>query len=226
MIKIFRFKVYYFRIKEHLTTLVAVLITVIILILTLLSVFKYLKLRKNQEKLSAETADLKNKVDLLQKNQALLMADVDDFNQILATLIPDKEDYFTMIAALEKISLETGFITSGYAIDLSSSEQSRTQVVVEGEGNLDVFLNFLKNYHFLGGRLITIDKVDYSFGGPTKTKVNLAFYCKKTSSDSWSNLKVSPQDLALISSIKDKISFNLKTEETGDLNYTTKTNPF
>src|SRR3990170_753339 len=128
--------------------------------------FYYSQYQKNIVKIQSLTNELSEynkKKDLLDfKNQVIKNeVDLDYINQILTQLIPSEENYFSIVAALEKLSLDTNFIISAYNINVDKSNQEKLSLVIEGEGDPNAFLKFLQEYNYTGGRLITIDQIDF-----------------------------------------------------------------
>ena len=71
--------------------------------------------------LKKETSE--NRSDTLQFNKTLTEDQIVVYNKILTTLIPETEDYFSIIYALETISQNTGFSIVSYTINLSNTSR-------------------------------------------------------------------------------------------------------
>lgn len=110
--------------------------------------------------LNAEVDTFKSTVDFIKNNRDLVAAHIDDYNRTLEQLIPDEESYFSVISALEKMSSETGVIIKSYTIDLEATSMSKLSLRVEVTGPAEALQKLLENSTFVGGRLITIEKVD------------------------------------------------------------------
>jgi uncharacterized protein YeeX (DUF496 family) len=70
--------------------------------------------------LETEIDDLKNKANLIDYKEKIIQddLDIDQINSIVSTLVPDSEDYFSVIVALDEISKKTNFIITNYVINL------------------------------------------------------------------------------------------------------------
>ena len=175
--------------------------------------------------LRSEIAEFNKKKELLNfKNQLIEdEVDLDYINQVLSQLVPVKEDFFSIIIALEKLSSQTNFIVTSYNIVVDKSSPERLAIVIEGQGDPAAFLKFLQEYNFSGGRLITIDMIDFNQEAFTGTKVNTTFYTGKVSAVS--GLEEIKVDMDLIQKILEKVQIDLKIE--ADISdYPTKSNPF
>ena len=175
--------------------------------------------------LRSEIAEFNKKKELLNfKNQLIEdEVDLDYINQVLSQLVPVKEDFFSIIIALEKLSSQTNFIITSYNIVVDKSSPERLAIVIEGQGDPAAFLKFLQEYNFSGGRLITIDMIDFNQEAFTGSKVNTTFYTGKVSAVS--GLEEIKVDMDLIQKILEKVQIDLKTE--ADISdYPTKSNPF
>lgn len=183
----------------------------------------------NIAKLTQEIAELKKKSQLVNYKQEIINEGIDftETNKLFTKLIPNEEDYFSVIAALEKISTETNFLIINYSINLKSSTKNKLSLTIEGKGDQDSFFKFLKDYRYAGERLITIDKIDYRTTGFTQVKLIVNFYSGKINQKTMaSNTKLTEDEKKLIRTIKEKVSLELKTEDTADSSYPVKSNPF
>jgi len=178
--------------------------------------------------LRTELIQLQNKVTLM--NTIIPSSDrLDEDLNFLNTLIPNVEDYFSIIFALEKLSQKSNFIVISYGIKVGNSTSEKLKLEVTGTGDSQSFINFLKDYNFGGGRLITSDKIqlDPNFFG--SIKIDLAFYTKRVSIGK--NLELIPdyKFFQELESLKSKVNFsfdsNLATSS-ADLDYPKKNNPF
>lgn len=153
--------------------------------------------------------------------------------EVLNMLIPNVEDYFSIIYSLEKLSYKTGFMIIGYSIDLLSSSPNKIRLTVTGTGDSNSFLNFLSEYNFGGGRLITSDKAEYNTQKNDVIKMNLTFYNKNPKSsfsekNNYFSDKKIDEILEEIEKIKEKIVFDFSKseDETNFFDYSQKSNPF
>ena len=148
--------------------------------------------------------------------------------KILA-LIPNIEDYFSIIYALEKLSLNSNFIINSYTVSIGKSTSQKLKLSVTGMGDSESFINFLKNYNFAGGRLITSDKIQLDPNFVGSIKIDLTFYTKKVTANQ--NLESNPDEKVFneLETLKNKVNFAFDVDTASsapDFNYPRKSNPF
>lgn len=197
----------------------------LIIALTKYSFDEISKYSDKADSLKQENIQLMNKVTLM--NIATPTSEKLEENvRLLNSLIPNSEDYFTMIYALEKLSQKSNFIIINYDVNMASSSQEKIKISVTGVGDSQSFVNFLKDYNFSGGRLITSDKVqlDPNFSG--SIKIDLTFYSKKTVAASKLETPPNKNIYEDLEAIKSKINFSFSDENPGNLEYPKKNNPF
>ncbi len=233
LIQLMKLKIDYYLlkvVKENLIYLIFFAGLIIIYIFFSLNfVKKIAEATSNISKLSREITDLKKKSQLVNYKQEIINEGIDftETNKLFTKLIPNEEDYFSVIAALEKISVETNFLIINYSINLKSSTKEKLSLTIEGKGDQGAFFRFLKDYRYIGERLITVDKIDYRATGFTQVKLIVNFYSgKSTQKNLSSSTKLTEVEKNLIKTIKEKVSLELKTEEASTSSYPVKSNPF
>lgn len=216
-------------IKENLVYIFG---NIFIFILIIVSIYIGFTQSQNYDQ---KTATLKDEV-LQLFNKVTLMnttippsAELNDDLNFLNLLIPNTEDYFSIIYSLDKLSQMSNFIITSYNVNVGTNTTNKLRLSVTGQGDSRSFVEFLKNYNFGGGRLITSDKikVDPNFIG--SIQIDLTFYTKPVTSSS--NLEVAPdakifQDLG---KLKASVNFNMdaiSASSTPNFNYPRKANPF
>jgi len=182
--------------------------------------------RKNKD-LTTEVNGLQTKYNLL-NNPLILKENLDEDITFLNQLIPNAEDYFSIIYSLENLSQQTDFAIVSYNVNLSGSTNNRFKLIVSGTGDITSFMKFLENYNFAGGRLITAEKISLSPEIPNLIGISLTFYNKKIVYNNQTDVKINENIFEKISNLRKKVSFNfdLSNEENIDTSYPTKTNPF
>lgn len=189
------------------------------------------KLATNQQEiqtLSQEVNKLKTKANLI-NSLSTDAAQLEEEVKFINALIPSEEDYFSIIYALEQLSIKTGFIITSYTVNMKNSNINKLQLSVTGTGDREAFMKFLKQYNFGGGRLITSDQIELSpesFGG---IKINLTLYNKNIAKEKNTLTNQAAKFVSEIRELKNKIQFSFKesSPEAGfDYNYPRKTNPF
>lgn len=205
-----------------------ILIFVLILINVKIGLSENSSYNKKIAGLKIELSQLQNKVSLM---RAVIPSSeiLDEDLNFLNTLIPNVEDYFSITHSLEKLSEKSNFIITAYNINVAKSSPEKLKLSVSGIGDSQSFINFLKDYNFGGGRLITSDRIQLEPNFSGLIKIDLTFYSKSASTSQ--NLEVEPnekvfQDLQLL---KNKVNFN--SEENTEINnpsldYPKKSNPF
>lgn len=215
--------------KENLIYLIAFVLLVFILILFLIN--HYPKFEQNQQKIKTLTQQIKELQDELSLINSLSNnpTELDEDIKFIKTLIPGEEDYFSIIYALEQLSLKTGFIITSYTVNIKDSNNDKLSLLVTGMGDKETFLNFLKNYNFGGGRLITSDKIELSQEAAESIKINLTFYNKDVSNEKMPMIDKRGMFLTQLRALKDKVQFSFKESSSPaevDYNYQRKSNPF
>lgn len=178
---------------------------------------------------------LKTELDLLQNKVELIKTTIpsseklDEDLKFLINLIPNIEDYFSAIYSLEKLSQKTNFIITSYSVNLVASTSEILKLTVDGTGDSQSFIKFLKSYNFDGGRLITSDKIkiDPSLSG--LIKIELTFYNKDVKADDKSDMFANSNIYKELETLKAKVNFNFDSSvatNSADLNYPKKENPF
>lgn len=190
------------------------------------------KALESANKINALTKDVKSlqeRVNLF-RNASISNEDLDTNIKILNSLVPNTEDYFSVIYALEKLSQKTNFIITSYTINLKSSTQNKLKLSITGTGDRNTFLKFLNEYNFSGGRLITSDKIELTPQISGQIKIDVTFYNKNSSvAQNPLTATISLQLLHDLAALRNKVSFDQKNStEEGQLilNYPRKTNPF
>ncbi|MBI5123750.1 hypothetical protein HZA75_07865 [Candidatus Roizmanbacteria bacterium] len=178
--------------------------------------------------LKTELNQLQNKVTLM--NTTIPSSDkLDEDLKLLNTLIPNIEDYFSIIYALEKLSQKSNFIITSYNVNVGNSTSEKIKLEVTGSGDSQSFINFLRDYNFGGGRLITSDKIklDPNFFG--SIKIDLTFYSKNVLTGKNLELSADEKIFKELETLKNKVNFSFESNtatNSPDFNYPKKSNPF
>jgi len=211
------------------TAYVIITFTLIALIFTIPS-FLINKYTENKEKinnLTEELNDMRSKRNALIFLSSLKTQNLDDYYNLMMSLIPESENYFSILFALDELSQSTNFVITSYKITPVQSSENRISIQVRGEGNHNDFLDFLKQYNISSGRLITAEKINLDNTEFTGIQLNLSFYNKKSSL--YQSSKVDYQKiLARLDKIRNKVKFNIQKEEASQkiVDYEVKSNPF
>ena len=216
-------------IRENIYYIVGNIFILTLIIITIkIGITESLKYKTKIDSLRLENIGLMNKVTLM--NSAIPESEkLDEDVNFLNRLINNSEDYFSIIYALEQLSQKSNFMISSYTVNVGASTSEKLGIKATGVGDSQSFVDFLKNYNFSGGRLITSDKVqlDPNFSG--SIIIDLTFYNKKTVAGE--KLEKSPNSNTFkdLESLKAKVDFNFDSNSLSsepDLNYPKKSNPF
>ena len=205
-----------------------VFILILIVVSVRIGLSENLNYNKKINSLKTELSELQNKITLM--NTVIPSTEsLDEDLNFLNTLIPNVEDYFSIIYSLEKLSQKSNFIITEYSVDVKKSTTQKLKLSVIGVGESQTFINFLKDYNFGGGRLITSDKIqiDPNFFG--SIKIDLTFYAKSVLTDKNLGQITDYKFFEELEALKSKVNFsfteNIATDS-ADLEYPKKTNPF
>lgn len=217
-------------IKSNVVYLISLVI--LIILISLLSIYGINNIRSLNTKIADTTIEnqkLEKRLNLL--NTAIESpTELDDSIKFLNSLVPNAEDYFSIIYSLEKLSQKTGFIIVAYNVNMTTTKKGELKMSVSGVGDTVAFMNFLENYNFGGNRLITSDSISLSPDLPDAIKINLTFYTKKVSTSLTTDFNINKKIFEDLASLKKKINFtydeNTIDESTMMINYEKKTNLF
>lgn len=179
-----------------------------------------------------EINEINKKVNLVRYSQTVARQNIDitAMNAVFGKLLPEKEDYFSIISALETISQKTQFVITSYQINLSKSSPKKLALTVAGSGSAKDFLKFLGDYQFAGGRLITVDKIDFSNAGFSEVKLNVNFYTSSNTLLSNNFNTFTEKDLNIVRKAQEKVSIvpavPAQNQPSDSGSYDVKQNPF
>ncbi len=197
----------------------------ILLYLIIIQVPAYFTSREQVNTLKNEVTQLNSKKNIIYSYDA---SELDSLIKTMNMLLPNSEDYFSIFRSLDIISRRSNFNITSYSVNFSKSNSERLSLQIEAEGSPDGLLSFLNEYKFSGGRLITMDKVNFS-PSTTETTFDITFYTKNIPTNVQGNL--TDIDKATFNKIKEINSqyntiFNSNGSNTSDDLYVRKENPF
>jgi len=216
-------------IRAHFPLFISIVVLILLLFITLSQYQRYESRRGEVELFESEVKSLNERVKTVEINKVVTQDQIQQFNKLLGSLIPDQEDFFSIIYALEEISIKTNFVISSYSIDLGRSNSEKITLSVEGRGNAESFLRFLQEYQFSGGRLITSDRIEYSGATISNVRITLNLYSKElVLVDSTQIPQITKKDIEKIAAIQKKVTITYTSEDykIPDTAYETKENPF
>lgn len=216
-------------IKDNIYYIIGNIFIFILIIVTVkIGITENLKYKTKVDALRLENIELMNKVTLM--NSAIPESSkLDEDVKFLNTLIPNSEDYFSIIYALENLSQKSNFIITSYTVNVGASTSEKLRIKATGIGDSQAFVDFLKDYNFSGGRLITSDKVELDPNFSGSIIIDLTFYSKKTVAGD--KLEKSPNSNTFkdLESLKAKVNFSFvenQATDTPSIDYPKKSNPF
>ena len=216
-------------IKENVFYLIG---NVFVLILIIITVRIGLTENSNYDKkiavLKVELTQLANKVNLMREVIPASRKLDEDLN-FLNILIPNVEDYFSIIYSLEKLSQKTNFIITSYIVNVGNSTSEKLNLEVTGSGESQSFIKFLKDYNFGGGRLITSDKIQIDPNLFGLIRIALTFYAKNVSLNKNFEPMSDYKFFQELETLKSKVNFsfdNNTATNSANLDYPKKENPF
>lgn len=207
---------------------IAIFLTISIFVIPSIIINIYSQNVEKINTIESELQEIRSKKNALSFLSSTTTKNIDEYYNIMTSLIPEAENYFTIIYSLNNLAGETKFNITSYSLNLKESTQNKISIEVTGEGNQTEFLNFLKEYNIGGGRLITAEEITLNTEEFTGITLRLNFYNQKASLFQQNNVDYK-KVLSKIDDLKSKIKFNFQTETTGDdiiEEYPTKTNPF
>lgn len=233
----FGFKIDRLFFKQHLSILVSIAVLFVICFLAFSAISGYFTFKDKEDGMRREVDELDSKVALVRNNEKLTAEHLDSYTQVLSGLVPEEEDYFSIAAALEKLSRETGFLITKYSLDVSVEKKDNLSIKIDGSGSPENFISFLKEYRFGGGRLATISELNFDVSNTSKVSLVLTFYSQKgtqkktkktQAAGSAAQFRLSPQNITFLNSVLEKTTISLTSSgvETGATDYSTKSNPF
>ncbi len=220
-------------IENTIYIVLGILLIVALLFIPSYFVNDYIANKEKINQLDEELRLIQSKRNALVFLSSSKSENLDDYYNLVTSLIPDSENYFSILYALDNLSEITNFKINSYTINPRAQNINKVSIKVTGTGNHEDFLNFLKEYNVAGGRLITAEKIGLGGSEFTGIMLDLNFYSKKSSLYQ-TNKEDYQKILAKLDKIKDKVRFTFNKEETEELkeqeatteSYPIKSNPF
>lgn len=147
----------------------------------------------------------------------------------LASFLPDEFNLYQVIALIEQIAIKTRFNIQSYDlkyVDVKPDSLQQQSLSLVGSGTLDQFMAFLREYKFITGKILTIDKVNLSGDKRilSNLQVNIYAYKPNITVDNQSIVRLDQIDLAIIDKVKKYYTSTKLLLENTD--YSVKGNPF
>lgn len=223
-----RYNYYYqSQLIKHTPYIIGIAISIILIIfISYTSYNNYNSLVSQINTLEGENSKLDSTAKTLEAFKNSNINDIRKYNIMLLRLIPSKEDYFSIIQALDTLSENTNFIITDYRIEpTNNSELNKLSLNVVGEGSQEAFLKFLGKYTVGGGRLITTDQLKYNtsqFGSTNQFNLSLNFYIDKPTTPSANlNVVAAKATMDKLRILEGQIYVKPSTQEATSINYDT-----
>lgn len=184
----------------------------------------YLSYRSKITSLKTEVADLDTKKTVI---YSFNPSQLNGLVSILNNLLPTKEDYFSIVSTLEQIAEKTDFHITSYTVNFSKDSKDKIVLKINGEGTNSSIMKFLQDYQVTGGRLITMDAIQFS-PSTTKAVLNLNFYSKDVQVLNESNIAgINADVIKLLEKTNKTMSDIIKTpQDDTEVPYAPKADPF
>lgn len=180
-----------------------------VIFLLLFAFFTYQIVTTNQfiEETRAQQIKLQGEISYFNLASKLTANDVEAYNSLLLRLIPEVEDYFSIIASLERLSLYTGLDVSRYSIDLPERGSDKFTLSIVGTVPKSILPLFLANYQYGTGRLVTVENMSINNNDENNVNLVLNFYSRPvTTSNILKVGSLSEGDINLMKDIQNKIT--------------------
>ena len=204
--------------KENLIYFVGAMFFIAIFLYFNIIVLRSIKEEKKQiETLREEVENLKMKKKQLSSMDYLNEADIVRFKLILTQLVPNTEDFFSILYALETLSQQTGVEILNYTLQFNKKRRAEIPIVVTLLGDQDSFMKLLKDYNFKSGRLITMSSFNFNGIKTSQLKLTFTFYNDSLRRNNIGENFISKKDYEFLKKISKKITVDLKGKEPGSL---------
>lgn len=130
---------------------------------------------QNQSKINTIRTEI---ASLVSKQSVLMQFDENALNDslyVFSRLLPIEEDYYSIIQTLNRLSIDTGLGIDKFQISFDKRASNSIKITVDTTGDSEKLFNFFNAYLYKGGRLITLDNIEY-VPNFSKKSITLNFY--------------------------------------------------
>lgn len=110
-------------------------------------------------------SSIKEELSFFRNKQTTLIrfneSELDRALKLFSTLIPTNEDYYTIISTLRRLSELSGLSIEKYEISFDEKPTPITKITIQTSGDSEKLFNFFNSYLIKGGRLVTLDAIEY-----------------------------------------------------------------
>lgn len=184
------------------------------LFLVAFAAFSFLAVTATQgiEDARTERSKLEGEISYFNLTKKLASDQVENYNNLLLQLIPEQEDYFLLIASIERFSQRTGLKVDTYSVDVPKDGSEKFTMTINGSFAPNQFKRFMANYQFGTGRLVTIENMTLNqsqIPGKVPTddiRITMNFYSRKVSTSNLIRVgSLSQKDIDLMATIAQKM---------------------
>jgi Tfp pilus assembly protein PilO len=177
------------------------------------AVYTYLAVSASQgiEDARQERSKLEGEISYFNLTKKLASDKVEGYNTLLLQLIPEQEDYFLLIASIERFSQRTGLKVDTYSVDVPKEGSDKFTMTITGSFAPNQLQRFLDNYQFGTGRLVTIENMSLTQNPnatiqPLDVRMTINLYSRKVSTSNLIRVgSLSQKDIDLMESISEKM---------------------
>lgn len=164
----------------------------------------------NEVQLAKDDLDTKKtEASYITLAEELAQSKVNGYNDLLRLLIPESEDYFSIIASLERMSIRTGLKITRYNLNLPTAGQEKFTLTIVGTVQIDELPRFLNTYKFGTRRLVTIENIQVTNQPENNVRFTMNFYSKPVTGSNFSQVaSLSQEDLDIMEQIIAQILVN------------------
>lgn len=184
------------------------------LFLILFAVFTFFAVTTTQniEDARKDRDRIEGEISYFNLAQKLANDQVDVYNDALLQLIPEQEDYFLLIASIERFSQRTGIKIKTYSIALAGKGSEKYTLTISGTFSPNQLKQFLNTYQYGTGRLVTIESMSLAHStspsGQPQDDIQLTmnFYSRKVTTSSINRVgSLSQEDITLMDTVVQKM---------------------
>lgn len=187
---------YYARVAALWAVAVLFFIGASVLFFQAMNTYELVQIRKQ------DFSDVQTELSYVTTAQTVAEQNVLAYNSLLTRLVPATEDYFSLVASLERLSLRTGIDIARYTIDLPEEGSEVYPLSIVATVPKEDFERFLDTYKYGTGRLVTISTMSYSDTNNSNVRFTMNFYSKDVTTRNISRIaSLSMNDIEILQDI-------------------------
>lgn len=164
----------------------------------------------NEVQLTKDDLDnKKSEASYITLAEELAATKVNGYNALLQRLIPETEDYFSIIASLERMSIRTGLKITRYNLNLPTAGQEKFTLTIVGTVPIEDLPRFLNTYKFGTQRMVTIEAIQITNQPENNVRFTMNYYSKPVTGTNFSQVaSLSQEDLTIMEEVIAQILAN------------------